>query len=194
MVKADQYEGGPLRFVALVPHRDIRPALRDWQARLFASGLGRGVALQVWAFPPAAPLASAGPLSAGELSALARALRRGAPGGFSAGPPLASHEGPGGLVFWGLPLEPAPDPAALPTGSLFHPPLLCAFITGGDPAEREAAREIAALTPAPAIRFRAAATANLVLEPLKPGKDGAKPFEGVSLVWKTGKLHWLPRN
>jgi hypothetical protein len=49
--------------------------------------------------------------------------------------------------------------------------------------------------PAPALSFRAAAVANMILRPL-PGEDGDEnaeiPFGGSSFEWKIGERVWLP--
>jgi hypothetical protein len=186
----------PRRFAVMVPHRDIRPALRAWQDRLFTAARESGFALQPWAFPPAVPLARTDrPLTEAELKLTARSLRRPAPdSGFAAASgagAAVSLTGWGGeagdILLWGLSLD-SPVPRLPENGVIPLPRLiLCAFITGNRAADRERAGSIAAAVPAPALRFRAAAVANLVLTPLAPEKGG------LSFAWELGTPRWLPR-
>jgi hypothetical protein len=114
------------RFAVLVPHRDIRPALRSFRSRLFAAGIWG-----VYTFPPVVPLALLErPLGESELKALASSLRalslEAGSGVFTAAgsPVLITGPREGGLFglsFWGLPLNiPVPSLPDM-TGAL--PPL-----------------------------------------------------------------------
>jgi hypothetical protein len=195
-----------LRFAVLVPHRDIRPALRAYRRRLFAAGI-RGA----YSFPPVVPLARlTRPLREPELKALAAALRALS---LEAGPAFLTNAGGGpvtgsfhnangsfSLSFWGLPLNipapPLPSPAQAPSfspGLLPFPQMaLCAAVAG---PELEAEREILRTLDAPPdLRFHAAATANLAIK-FYGGtvEDGEKTLPGLSSRWIIGKPCWLPR-
>jgi hypothetical protein len=180
----------------MVPHRDVRPAVEAYRARLFTAAAFRGTALQVWAFPAVVPLAaSERPLSRGELGLLAGALRRvcdstvppadGKAGVFSTLPELGFVETED-LLLWGFPLNcPAPEMA----GDFFlrFPSLtLCVFITGKSAVEREQVLSVAAAVPE--IRFRAAAAANLMLTALN-----REDQNNLSFAWELGAPRWLPK-
>jgi hypothetical protein len=195
---------GVWRFVVLIPHRDSLLPLRDFRRRLFALGFAGA-----YAFPPVIPLARVSrPLNQRELEALARSLREAAltanPGGkgrLSLGR-AAAAPGPEGLRFWGPCLDlpawafPAFEGAvveavtgeaaeavtgeAAPEEAAGAGPVLCAALLDEGDAGRE-------LPPCPALGFRAAAAANLILRPLPSGAAGG------SFSWETGQPRWLPR-
>jgi hypothetical protein len=186
------------RFVVMVPHRDVRPAVEAYRARLFSAAAFRGMPLQVWAFPAVVPLAAVErPLARGELGLLAETLRRardstvppesGRACVFSTLPKLDFVETED-LLLWGFPLNRAPEI----TGDYFLPEkifpslILGVFITGKSAAERELAWSVEQAIPE--IRFRAAAAANLMLTALNSGDQN-----NVSFAWELGAPRWLPK-
>jgi hypothetical protein len=201
-MKTRSREFPELRFVVLLPHRDAGKIFREYRRRLFASGFPGA-----FSFPAAVPLALVSrPLSAGELQALARALRQasiegGRDGTFTAGPPRSlpfpREASPlAGLSLFGPALDP-PVPgfdgasgSAFPACRYSFPALiLCgALIPAGGEGREKAPPPAGDLFPAP-LSFRAAAVANLVIRPLDlpPGPEPAYSFE-----WKTGRPSWLP--
>ncbi|MDR1129043.1 MAG: hypothetical protein LBL20_07005 [Treponema sp.] len=193
--KAESRAGALFRLAVLVPHRDIRPALYSFRRRLFAAGI-----LGAYTFPPAAPLALLEkPLDGPALKDLARTLRalslEAGGGVFTADAKgLSLISGPGGIGFWGLPLD-IPALPCLPGGLPFPRTALCAAVCGSDP---EAEREILLGTCGgaggpPLLRFRAAAAANLGIR-FFPGGGPAGDLPGLSSRWRTGKPFWLPKS
>ncbi|MDR1410580.1 MAG: hypothetical protein LBI91_00065 [Spirochaetaceae bacterium] len=190
-MKAKPRDKAVFRLAVLVPHRDIRPALYSYRRRLFAAGI-----LGAYTFPPAVPLALLEkPLDDYGLKCLAltlRALSLEAGGGFftTDAEELSLISCPGGLSFWGLPLN-IPAPPGIPGALPFLPTALCAAACGTDP---EAEREILLKTDGPPLlRFRAAAAANLSIKFFPGGGVPDNAFPGLSSRWRIGKPFWLKK-
>jgi hypothetical protein len=177
-----------LRFVALLPHRDIRPPLLAYKRALFAAGFPGA-----YSFPAAAPLALCSrPFTAEELKALARGLReaaRAGEGGKIRARSLIPQECPG-FAFLGLALDLRLPPDFPWPGAALHPfpaPALCAAVLKPGEAGAKAAQAAGELPGAPPPpSFRAAAVANMILRPLPSGEAG------YSFAWQTGRPRWLP--
>jgi hypothetical protein len=201
--------GGILRFVVLLPHRDMEGPLRSQSRVLFAAGINGA-----WSFPLAVPLALVSrPFTPGELRALAGAVRasslQGAgneaktgagqknlntkdtedtkgkkgSGKIAIGTPVLVSW-PGGFSFFGPRLDIAPPPLPFPGVVYPFPTLvLCtALALPGDEAAFATIGDLPAITPP---GFRAARVANLSIKPLKCGGD-------YSFVWRIGEERWLP--
>jgi hypothetical protein len=188
--KAETRDKAVFRLAVLVPHRDIRPALHSFRRRLFAAGI-----LGAYTFPPAAPLALLEkPLDDSALKGLALALRAlslEAGGGVftTDAKGLSLISGPGGIGFWGLPLD-IPAPPFLPGALPFPRTALCAAVCGPDP-EAERTMLLKAGGP-PLLRFRAAAAANLSIK-FFPGSGPVGALPGLSSRWRAGKPFWLKK-
>jgi hypothetical protein len=173
-----------IRLLVLIPHRDARKLLRAWSGALFAAGMAGA-----WAFPWAAPLACLSRfLSARELRDAACALRELAgkgDGKFRGREAAISPFPPDGTpTVYGPRLEPGGFESVLSGGAAakpvawFSPPVLgAALMTAPSPNP---------LPEPPAISFRAAALANMLISPLEGG-DRDCSFE-----WDIGPLRWLP--
>jgi hypothetical protein len=177
-----------IRFVVLIPHRDIQPQLRAYSERLFAAGIAGA-----YSFPNVAPLACVSrACSREELKALARAVREltlsdGADGKLHAGTtqsvscPATARE----LTVFGARLTCAPSVlSALPHEAIAfrfpHLVLSAALLGRGDE------RLVVNVPPPPSVSFRAAMLANMTLTPLGCG-DAAYSF-----AWQVGEPVWLP--
>jgi len=174
-----------LQLLVLVPHRDIRGALRAWSASLFSAGLPGA-----WSFPWVMPLAALNrPLSGPELKSRALMLRR-------------AIDLSGGKITTG-----DSDVAAISDKAIYGSTVNIALPDGFFAFEDDAvircvlplvigaalcqAGELPDVNcPAPRLSFRAAALANMTFRPL-PSINGAQ--NNLSFEWKIGKLHWLPR-
>jgi hypothetical protein len=184
-----------LRFILLLPHRDCGKILRSYSRRLFSEGF-----LGAYSFPGALPLGIVSrPFTRAELKDLAVSLRKftlSGDGKIRTGPPArvfpvkgaasADAEVPGFTLFGpSLDLEIPPE---FPPGEIFcfrfSSPVLCAALIPRGVPERAA-------PPAPALSFRAAAVANMILRPLPEG-DNSENFEGYSFEWEIGERVWLP--
>jgi hypothetical protein len=202
----------PLRFVALIPHRDAAAPLHAQSGSLFAAGIAGA-----FSFPPAAPLALVSrPFSQPELRSLASALRAGTAlagnGKINPGPPIL-QPCPGFHSFYGPSLDLPPPPLPYP-GVLYPFPVLAlciALIEAGAEAALENAEAAPALPANPAA-FRAAMVANLSIRPLfgNAGScDGTGSSGGIgsgnstgsgiaagepnySFAWRIGPPCWLP--
>jgi hypothetical protein len=172
-----------LRFVILIPHRDLAAPLRAQSRHLFANGLNGA-----WSFPQAAPLALVKrPLSPAELLSLAKDLRDAASGGkFSLGDPTLVPC-PGFHAFFGPALDPPPPPLPYPAVLYPFPALaLCAALVA--PHDEPLLDRFHGIPPASPGFFRAAMVANLTIKPLAKGP----PTETYSFAWRIGKPRWLP--
>jgi hypothetical protein len=186
---------GPVYFAVLVPHRDCRRLLRSLSAALFAGGF-----LGAWSFPHAAPLALLSrPLAGDELAGLARNLRRRSLGENNKGMILCGPartlslelpEGPA-LRLYGPALDLRIGMEDFGAGekirALFPPLLGCAVLGAGEKAPPEKIPPETAGTENPtALKFRAAAVANMRFRPLPSGEPG------YSFSWRMGRPRWLP--
>ncbi|MDR2517937.1 MAG: hypothetical protein LBD13_00795 [Spirochaetaceae bacterium] len=166
----------PVRFIALIPHRDSAAPLEAYRSRLFAAG-ARGA----YSFPAAAPLAAVSrALLPEELKALACSLRE-ANASIRLGAPSSCAYPP--FVFWGPELEmAAPGITGGPDLVLWQhwPPVLCAALV---PRGREG---LFSPPPPPQGAFKAAMVANLIIRPLGQGDAD------YSFIWKIGSPVWLP--
>lgn len=177
--------------LALIPHRDILPALNGWRSALFAAGFSGARSLPV--FCPLAVLRR--PLTRDELRSAAAGLRALSGGGkFLGGLPVSAElpAADGGVLrVFGPSLSAGPEappiePPDVYAGAIAHSgaPLLAAAVLGADDAARPDAAE---LPPAPPVSFRAAALANLVIHAAAAGEAD------YSFTWEFGPLRWLPR-
>ncbi|MCL1814005.1 MAG: hypothetical protein FWG29_10875 [Treponema sp.] len=189
---SDKDTVSPLLFIVLVPHRDCLPALEAYRRDIFAAGFDGA-----FSFPAAAPLALLKrPLDVMELKVAAAELRK------NLGEKKIVSEGqadcngwensePGHTVlFFGLTLD-LPLPAFPPDAVLktWKKPILAPAIL--IPDDNPELQFIANKT-APDLSFRAAALANLALQPT--GSAESCPFErDFSFTWELGPLYWLPR-
>ena len=194
----------PCRLLVLVPHPEIRRKMRLWSAELFCAGLAGA-----WAFPHVAPLAvlteSLNPAELKQCAALLRIANTGAANGkisggapgFSAFPcgdsPCAAGGAYAKLAVYGPELDIHIPYAALSeiigaAPQWFSPPALGAALV--NEADRAMGEAVCRVQP-PAIAFRAAALATMVIKPLQP--EGSHAGSDYSYAWKIGSLHWLPR-
>jgi hypothetical protein len=172
-------EGGFYRFVALVPHISARAAFDRYRRELSVNG---DAAAAIFSFPAVAPVALVNaPASKAALKALAALFRKqsrenGGCGKISAGGEPLSAPLPDGSVIAGAPLslEMPSVPDGIDTFSLFPRLILGAGIFPRPPLLRLAC---------PAVKFAAAAVANMALRPL--------PY-GHSYSWTIGEPQWLP--
>ncbi|MDR2493606.1 MAG: hypothetical protein LBD24_00095 [Spirochaetaceae bacterium] len=162
----------PIRFIALIPHRDSAALIERYRTRLFAAGVAGA-----YSFPVAAPLAAVSrAFTPSELKNLARTLRNTNPV-ISFGT-LREESWPP-FTFCGPELNMTP-PELAEDRVLWRcsPPLLCAaLITTG---------ESRSLPPPPTGSFRAALVANLIIRALGQG------HRAYSFEWNTGTPFWLP--
>ena len=188
------------RFIVLIPHRDSLRPLEEYRARLFANGFPGA-----WSFPMAVPLASVSRLFKGdELKGLGRNIREltKETGGkiHCSGNALIKftmeekrsltgargHGDKKGLSFFGVPLNLFVEEAIFPQTAkakiidILSPPVLCAALL--------ASKEEPPSEEGPALSFRAASIANLVIRPLE---SGAADY---SFEWRIGPLIWLPKH
>lgn len=171
-------------FLVLVPHRDIRLALRKYSDMLFKAKFTGS-----YHFPWVAPLAAISrPLSTEELKHCARSIRE------AAGGKILAHEaaaasfpaGEGTLLFGPrLDLSILPDSlgggeSAAKITSIFSPPVIGSCLLSSGECETSTIP-----SPAP-LSSRAAAVANMIWRPLRRGGTV------IGYKWKIGKLIWLP--
>ncbi|MDR1389385.1 MAG: hypothetical protein LBJ31_05355 [Treponema sp.] len=174
--------------LALIPHRDLFPVFFKWKEALFNSGVDGAWSLPV--FCPLARLERA--LDREELRCEAIRLRSLLGGGkFSLGEPacvpLARGEGSriyGPLLCIETDAGAKTFPPAAVPGAVI-PPLLAAAVLYGD--------EEAPAVPPPRFCFRAAALANLSLDPPRHSEPGDSPEALYSFTWKFGAPRWLPK-
>ncbi|MCL1927300.1 MAG: hypothetical protein FWG07_00715 [Treponema sp.] len=178
----------PLLFVVLVPHRDCLPALEAYRRNMFAAGFDGA-----FSFPAAAPLALLKrPLDAMELKTAAVELRKNLGNKrFNTGYSECSawNTTINELRFFGLTLE-LPQPAFPPDAivKVWEKPILAPAIIVPDGI----ASTMHSSSFNSGLSFRAAALANLALQPV--GSAEASSFEkDFSFTWKLGSLYWLPR-
>ena len=182
--------------LVLVPHRDVRLALRNYSAALFKAGFDGA-----YHFPWAAPLAALSrPLDTDELKLTSRVLRKAAgvekiiaaetstavfssyADGFKLfGPRLNLVIPP--ETFGGGNSETINDTIASKIICLFSPVVIGACLL----PETEAENTI--LPPPPLLSFRAAATANMYWKPFNLTGTGGG---ALGYKWKIGNLCWLP--
>ena len=168
-----------LLFAVLVPHRDCFPVLETYRRNLFARGIDGA-----FSFPAAAPLALLKrPLKTAELKNTAAELRKNLRDekivctGYSECSAWNTE-----IRFFGMTLD-LPLPAFPPDAvlQLWEKPILApAIITPDDNPELKSIANTV-----PELSFRAAALANLALQPV--------PNTPYSFTWEMGSLHWLPR-
>ncbi|AEF87022.1 hypothetical protein TREPR_2236 [Treponema primitia ZAS-2] len=183
----------PLRFVVLIPHRDLAGPLGTHSGSLFAAGMAGA-----FSFPNLAPLALVSrPFSRPELRSLALDIRKSitgtaldGDGKINPGPPVL-QPCPGFHSFYGLSLDIPPSPLPYP-GVLYPFPALAlclALIEAGT----EAALENAKAVHTNLTGFRAAMVANLSIKPLSDGGTGRGGGEpNYSFTWRIGPPCWLP--
>jgi len=175
-------------FLVLVPHRDVRLALRNYSAALFKAGFDGA-----FHFPWVAPLAALSrPLNAGELKRCAHSIREAAGNGkinseqaAYAVFPASGHQED--CVLYGPRLDfsiPKDIELAAKPAGLFSPPVIGACLLPSDSGEN------ANIPAPPQLSFRAAAVANMYWQPLR-NYAGAQPDRIIGCKWKIGKLCWL---
>ena len=196
-----------LSLLVFVPHRDVRLLLRKWSESLFHAGL-QGA----WSFPQTAPLALLNRrLSDTELKALTRPMREyiNTNGGKTvAGPPavtkIQAKNSPAVFVLGpSLPIY-LPDSFWEICGDALLCPLTPVVLGSAvvetqksnnhKGAEGEEGREVQKRLknekiPYPSCSFRAGALANMDFRPFLTEGN----FDGYSIEWGIGPLHWLPR-
>ena len=181
MKTASRTQNAPVRFAALVPHRDAVSVLERYRRELFARGF-----YGAFSFPALIPLA---PFAAtpedGGLKTTAASFRETLGNAHCTAGPWRPFTVPGfpfslyGPVFT-LPL--ITEAARRILWPAFPVTALAAAVLGPEDSGL-----ISGLPPPPDISFRAAALA--VVE-LRPCGCGEQPY---SLSWSTGRLFWLPR-
>ncbi|GHU09710.1 hypothetical protein FACS1894151_08030 [Spirochaetia bacterium] len=177
-----------LRLVSLVPHRDYLQPLPAIKDALFSAGFPGA-----YSFPPVVPLALVSrPFSPDELKVIAASLRHAMNENVSNGKFTPAEMGVSsaggkldGLSVFGPVLN-------IPAAENWFPAQCNAEVTAFFDRFVLACALLSPLAPenAPQFQvtpFRSAAIANLVLEPLGCGDPR------YSFSWKTGKLHWLPK-
>ncbi|MDR0524713.1 MAG: hypothetical protein LBG90_02440 [Spirochaetaceae bacterium] len=170
----------PIRFVALIPHRDALFGIEAYKRQLFEAGV-----IGAYSFPAVAPLgAFSRPLSLEELKTLAVFLREASrnkdkPGTFIPGEPRVLRYASGTTVLRLFGPELAGPAISLDAPGVWFPSTVLGAGLLPDFAEN--------LPPPPPCFFRAAMLANMVLRPLKSGA------EGYSFEWKFGAKVWLPK-
>ena len=176
-----------LLFVVLVPHRDVLPALETYRRTLFAAGIDGA-----FSFPSAAPLALLKrPLEKDELKSAAVELRKQLGAGKIVSAGQAEYNGwnngetAGEIRFFGIVLEmPAPVFPPDAVNQLYKKPILApAIIPTDNPDSACIANNIDSKV-VPDFSFRAAALANLTLQPVH--------YNQYSFTWNMGPLFWLP--
>jgi hypothetical protein len=177
---ASGQKNAPLRFAALVPHRDAVSVLERYRRELFARGL-----YGAFSFPALVPLAPlAAPPEDGGLKAAAASFRH----------KLGNaHITSGSWLPFALPGFPfslyGPVftlPGIRETARGILPPAFPVTALAAAVLGPEDSALISGLPPPPDISFRAAA---LTVVELGPCEYGAEPY---SLSWNTGRLFWLP--
>jgi hypothetical protein len=186
-------------FLVLVPHRDIRVVLRNYNKEAVSAGL-----TGVYSFPWVAPLAElAQPLTAGELKYFACSLRKVfgrdkmhvaemSAAVFPSGAEDMTLFGPRLMIDTDFLTQKCKDTKEFETGKIktvfsdlvigtflapkTHEQQLCAANQKFDTSLREN----------PPLSFRAAALANMYWRPFQTGGE-------VGYKWKIGKLSWLPK-
>jgi hypothetical protein len=170
------------QLLALVPHRDVRGALRSWSASLFSRGMPGA-----WSFPWVMPIAALKrPLSGPELKSRALMLRRETDlegGKFTTGPlsvadlsDNVSVFGPSVNIEISDSFFVSEDAVIKCISPLVIGCALCQFDVKPD------------VNP-PSLSFRAAALANMVFRPLP-----SNVYNDFSFEWEIGKLYWLPKH
>jgi len=178
------------RFIILIPHRDALAPFAALRKTLFASGFPGA-----YSFPLAVPLAAVSrPFSRSQLQELARNIRSltlKTGGKISNEQVTENREWPSLLTLHSSLLSvhcsplPALDGSFFPESargkivSVFSPSGLC--VTAADHGEGLVLPEL------PPVSFRAAAVANLTIQPLSGG-DARYSFH-----WRIGTLVWLPK-
>jgi hypothetical protein len=186
-----------LRLLVLLPHRDKRRELEAWSAKLFASGFEGA-----WSFPHVCPLAILSrPFSRDERKEAARRFRELVSDGdkFHTGPVEVINLAEGLSVFGpALTVDPSPDSPEKMKDALSMNPgagkilrIVPRFVLGCGLAGREGLRTTgetgyfsdSSFPGLPSLHFRAAALANMSIDPL----EGEFSFH-----WEIGELSWLP--
>ena len=171
-------------FLVLVPHRDIRLALRKYSDMLFKAKFTGS-----YHFPWVAPLAAISrPFNTEELKHCARSIREASGGKIFAHEAAAASfpAGEGTLLFGPrLDLSILPDSlggseSAAKITNIFSPPVIGSFLLSVGECETPTIP-----SPAP-LSFRAAAVANMFWHPLCSGGNI------IGYKWKIGNLIWLP--
>ena len=170
-----------IRFAILVPHRDCLPALETCRRDLFAAGFNGA-----FAFPSVAPLAILKrPLDSVELKNAAAGLRKNLGDKKIASVRYSEYsvrpDSSAQICFFGpvleLPLPVFPPDAVLQQWE--NAILAPAIIEPGNKAKLPFNK------PPPNLLFRAAALANLAVQPVVHCQ--------YSFTWDLGPLYWLPR-
>ena len=173
-------------FVILIPNSDTLKSLGGFRQRLFAAGIHGA-----HSFPLAAPLAELlRPLDLNELKELSLNIRRLtlASGGKILGGSSGLFSKSRQLSFFGIPLKLPVDGTVFPRSArnkllcIPHPLVLCAALA--EPESNPNFHCATNILNTPAISFRAAYLANLLIRPL----DGS----GHSFEWKITQPVWLP--
>jgi hypothetical protein len=171
-----------LRFLALVPHRDTRLALRKYSNSLFNAGF-----FGAYSFPWIIPLAElSSTLNGEELKHFARSIREAnlqmnkgrfiMKEGFTAS--LSGfHLIYGPSLDISIPGNAFTESAAKKISSLCHPQIVGACVLLNN--------EVDTIPQPPQLFFTAAAAANVIFY-------AKKNCESCTYKWKIGKLHWLP--
>jgi hypothetical protein len=177
-----------LRLLVLLPHRDKRRELEAWSGKLFASGIEGA-----WSFPHVCPLAILSrPFSRDERKEAARRFRElvSAGGKFHSGPVEVLNLAEGLSVFGpALSCDPPDGPEKMKDALSINPGagkilrIAPRFILGCGLAGKEGFIDSKSIPGPPPLHFRAAALANMSLDPL----EGEFSFR-----WEIGELSWLP--
>jgi hypothetical protein len=177
-----------LRLLVLLPHRDKRRELEAWSAKLFAGGFEGA-----WSFPHVCPLAILSrPFSRDERKETARRFREIVPAGdkFHSGPVEVLNLAEGLNIFGPEMTSDLSDSPEKMKDALNMKPgagkilrIVPRFILGCGLAGKEFFTDGKAIPGLPSLHFRAAALANMRVEPL----EGEFSFR-----WEIGELSWLP--
>jgi len=171
------------RFIILIPHRDALRPFNAYREKLFSNGF-----YGAYSFPLSAPLAAvSSSFKREELKDLGRNIRNRTieNGGKITSKFIARTAFNGKSDFFGpvlnLKIDEGifPQPARAKILNIIFPPILCASLINRE--EEPVHEEI------PAISFRAASFANLVIRPLDSGEHG------YSFEWRVGPQVWLPK-
>ena len=186
------------RFIILIPHRDILKPFGEFRQKLFAEGFPGA-----HSFPTAAPLAEVSrPFSREELKDLAGNIRKLTMenDGKIRNSGIAVAGCPDKLSFFGAVLDLPVNENLFPQSAknkilhTFFRPVLCAALV---PSDVDSAGESQIQEKAPALSFRAASLANMVIRPLNAGdcglKTGGLKTGDYSFEWKIGPPVWLPK-
>lgn len=177
-----------LRLLVLLPHRDERRKLEAWSAKLFAKGFEGA-----WSFPHVCPLAILSrPFSRDERKEAAQRFREIVSAGdkFHSGPVEVLNLAEGLSVFGPALSSDISDSTEKMKDALNMNPgagkilrIAPRFILGCGLAGKEYFIAGTAIPGLPSLRFRAAALANMCIDPL----EGELSFR-----WEIGELSWLP--